>query len=74
MLTPDLTIAEVTGSLIHERCSVCGREAGGAAPKRFFHVSGRGINATYCEPCLTIAQAMARKTRERRKGVNDGVC
>lgn len=72
MLTPDLTIKEVTGTA-HDPCSVCQRRAGGERPQRFFLVAGQGVSATYCRPCLTIAQAMARRQRERRKGVADGV-
>jgi hypothetical protein len=34
---------------------------------RFFHVSGDGIDKVVCEPCLTVANAMARRKKDERR-------
>ncbi len=37
-----------------------------AEPTRFFAVSGHGIEAIYCEPCLILANYI---TAQKRKGL-----
>lgn len=35
------------------------------APTRFFLVTGKNIRGTFCEPCLVVAQALAKERRKR---------
>lgn len=34
-------------------------------PTRFFRVTGKGVQGTFCEPCLVLANAMAREKKRR---------
>lgn len=75
---PDLTLKEVLAP--HGRWCASGhtaveswsREGPGTAPSmtRFFQVSSdqnHVVNGVYCEPCLVIANAQARKIRMEMK-------
>jgi hypothetical protein len=33
---------------------------------RFFQFNGKNINAIYCEPCLVIAQFLAKKSKDNK--------
>jgi hypothetical protein len=41
------------------------REGAGSVlePIRFFEASGEGLDGVYCEPCLCIANALAREKK-----------
>jgi hypothetical protein len=35
-------------------------------PIRFFQASGKGLDGIYCEPCLVVANALARENKKCR--------
>ena len=74
---PDLTFKEVNPP--HKRWCTSGHEApemfareGPGTEKtltRFFRVSNtnnKDVNGTYCEPCVIVANALARKNRSNQ--------
>lgn len=73
MLDADIVIKEVPAPF-NNWCSsghVCAEFFKRSGPKsspektRFFHFCGQGINNIYCEPCLIIAQFLAKKKKRK---------
>jgi hypothetical protein len=73
-LKVDITVKEITNHSNRECCSghiapeFFKREGpdGPEEPTRFFHVIGNGINGIYCEPCLIIANYLARQKKKEK--------
>jgi len=68
---PDLSMKQVetpperwcsSGHIAPELFKLYGAD-GIEAPTRFFLIVGNGINGIFCEPCLCVANAMARKKK-----------
>ena len=70
MLAADLTQKEVDAP--PDRYCSSGHNLGVLAayrnkPVRFFQVSGKGVDGVYCEPCLVLANYVARRKRAARR-------